>query len=147
VRAAGSHHPQGWITIHDVLRALASRVTATEAGGSPAPGRGSPGDYGPAEAREDLTALPGYQILEITITSASPAARHVLGEAAWPPGAVPVAVQDSRGLRDADPGIRVRPGDRISLLAPARPGAPEPHARPPETGACPTWPPGPRSAG
>ena len=123
VQAAGSHHPQGWITTRDVLRALAGQVTATGAAGSPAPGRGSPGDHGPAKAREDRTALPGYEILEITITSASPAAGHVLGEAAWPPGAVPVAVQDSRGLRDADPGIRLRAGDRISLLAPARPGA------------------------
>ena len=134
VRSANSQHPQGWITTQDVLRALASRVTAAEADGSRAPGAGSPGDNGPAEAREDDAVLAGYEILEITITSTSPAAGHVLGDATWPPGAVPVAVQDARGLRDADPGIRLRPGDRISLLAPAgHPGAAEPEPRPPET--------------
>jgi CIC family chloride channel protein len=118
VRAADSQRPQGWLTTQDVLRALAARVTATEAAGFPARGRGSAGDHGSAGTPADLAARPGYEILEITITPASPNAGHVLGEAAWPPGAVPVAVQDARGLRDADPAIMLRPGDRISLLAP-----------------------------
>jgi hypothetical protein len=40
-----------------------------------------------------------------------------LGDITWPPGCVPVSVQDAQTLRDPDPGVTLAHGDRVSLLA------------------------------
>jgi hypothetical protein len=75
------------------------------------------------------TPLDSYQLLEVTIPAGSAAAGQKLGDITWPPGCIPVSVQDARTLRDPDPGITLAPGDHVSLLAPAPPG-PE-RSRPP----------------
>ena len=47
------------------------------------------------------------------------------------PGCIPVTVLDNGTLRDADPGISLAAGDRITLLAPQHaPGAITPARRP-----------------
>ena len=114
---ARTGQPQGWITSHDVLRTLTRTVTATE----------TTADQAAAPAGEDPGGLPGYQLLEVTIGPADPAAGRRLGDTAWPPGWIPVSVQGTRTLRDAEPGILLQPGDRVSLLAPRPPARrPEP---------------------
>ncbi len=108
VVAPGTGQPQGWVTSHDVLQALTRTVTATETAGAGTP------------AGDDHGGLPGYQLLEITIGAGAPAAGRPLGDTAWPPGWIPVSVHSARELRDAEPGLLVQPGDRVSLLAPRR---------------------------
>ena len=70
-------------------------------------------------AGEPPAPLPGYQLIELTVTDASPAAGAQLGSVTWPPGSIPVAVLRDHAQQFPDPAITLRPGDRISLLAPA----------------------------
>ncbi len=92
--------------------------------------------------------LHGYQVIEVTVSAASPAAGARLGTIAWPPGTTPVAVLHDHTRSDADPAITLHPGDQVSLLtpAPATPDHPAPPAtrQTPETGD--TRPPGPSPA-
>jgi chloride channel protein, CIC family len=111
VLADDGRHLQGWITTHNVLRAVA-RAATTEA--QPAAHRP------PSDPPEAPTPLPSHQILEITIPAGSPADGHQLGDTTWPPGFVPVTVLRTRSLADPDPAIILAPGDRINLLAPAQ---------------------------
>src|SRR5271169_3934650 len=97
VISADGQHLQGWITSQNILQAVARHMHA-------APGQ--PPD-----------PLPGYQILEITISASSPAAGQALGDTTWPPGWIPVTILDNHTLRDPDPDITLAPGDRVNLLA------------------------------
>jgi CIC family chloride channel protein len=131
VAAAGGQPPQGWITSSDVLRALTREVTATETAASRA--RALAGHRSPDPAGEPGPGRPGYQLVQVTIGNGSPAAGRRLGDTAWPRGWVPVSVQDHRALRDAEPGIELRAGDRVNLLAPHANGHDaEPPAPPPQ---------------
>jgi CIC family chloride channel protein len=120
VLADGSRWPEGWLTSHDVLRTLTRQVAATEAATrreQSAAEKDQPGQIPPPG--EHPASLSGYQILEVTIADGSAAAGRRLGETAWPAGWTPVSVQDSQSVRDADPGIVLKAGDRVNLLAPA----------------------------
>jgi CIC family chloride channel protein len=115
VVAAGEQQPRGWITSSDVLRALTGVVTVTEETASRVRAPAEPAEGGPDG--EDGARLPGFQVMEVTIEAGSPAAGRRLRETAWPPGWVPVSVQDRHDLRDADPSLELRAGDRVSFLA------------------------------
>ena len=111
-------HLQGWLTSQNVLQAVARHISAAQAGAAqpqPAAGPALPG------RQDDLhrapTPLGGFKVLEIAIPASSPAAGRKLGDITWPPGCVPVSVQDACTLRDPGPGITLAPGDRVSLLA------------------------------
>jgi CIC family chloride channel protein len=123
VANAGGQSPLGWITSSDVLRALTREVTATETAAGRARALAAGGS--PDVAAEPGSALPGYQLVQVTIGNGSPAAGRRLGDTAWPPGWVPVSVQDHRALRDAEPGIELRAGDRVNLLALHASGPPD----------------------
>ena len=118
-------HLQGWITSSNVLQAVARHIRAARAASSQAQPAAVAFPPGP---RDDLrgapTPLDSYQLLEVIIPAGSPSVGQPLGDIAWPPGCVPVTVLDNGTLRDADPGIILAPGGRVSLLAPA-PGNPE----------------------
>ena len=118
VISADGQHLQGWITSQNMLQAVARHISAAQAGTAqpqPAAGPALPG------RQDDLhrapTPLGGFKVLEIAIPAGSPAAGRKLGGITWPPGSVPVSVQDARTLRDPDPGITLAPGDCVSLLA------------------------------
>ena len=108
----------GWVTNNRVLQTVARQISAagletTQAQlaadwAAPDPG---------ATLREPPTPLRGYQILEVTVQSDSPAAGESLGTLSWPPGWTPVAVIHSRKMRDPDPGVPLTVGDRVILLA------------------------------
>ncbi len=126
-------HLQGWLTSQNVLQAVARQISAAQAGAAqtgaaqtgaaqtgtaqpqPAAGPTAPGQQD--DLRRAPTPLAGFTVLEIAIPAGSPAAGRKLGDITWPPGCVPVSVQDARTLRDADPGITLAPGDHVSLLA------------------------------
>ena len=132
VISADGQHLQGWITSQNVLQAIARHMHAAPAA-TPAHQAAALAVPGPQAAPgQPPDPLPGYQILEITISAGSPAAGQALGGTTWPPGWIPVTVLDNHTLRDADPGITLAPGDRVTLLArePHTPQPAHPHGQP-----------------
>ena len=132
VISADGQHLQGWITSQNVLQAVARHMHAAPAA-PPAPRAAAPSVPGPQAAPGQPPApLPGYQILEITISAGSPAAGQALRDTTWPPGWIPVTILDTHTLRDPDPGITLTPGDRVNLLArePRNPQPAHPHDQP-----------------
>jgi chloride channel protein, CIC family len=120
VLSADGHRVQGWVTSDSVLQALAREVSGAhgEAAHAQAAADGDHGDT------EDMLGhppdpLPGYQLIEITVTEDSPAAGRKLNDAPWPPGSTPVSVLRGRQLHAPHPGTGLVPGDRVSLLIPA----------------------------
>ena len=132
VISADGQHLQGWITSQNVLQAVARHMHAGPAAAQ-APHAAHPAvSAPPAAPGQPPDPLPGYQILEITISAGSPAAGHTLGDTTWPPGWIPVTVLDNHTLRDPDPRITLTPGDRVNLLArePHNPQPAHPHDQP-----------------
>ncbi len=118
VVSADERQLEGWVTSEEVLQALAHRVAGTDATVHPqAAADGEPG-HQQAAPEHPSVPLPGYYIAEITITEHSPAAGRELGDIGWPPASIPVLVLQDGSLRQPRPGIRLRPGDRVSLLIP-----------------------------
>ncbi|MGD0377455.1 MAG: chloride channel protein, partial [Streptosporangiaceae bacterium] len=111
-------HLQGWLTSQNVLQAVARQISAAQAGfAQPQPAAGPAPAGRPDDLHRAPTPLGGFTVLEIAIPAGSPAAGRKLGDITWPPGCVPVSVQDARALRDPDPGITLAIGDHVSLLA------------------------------
>ncbi len=115
----------GWITSHDVLRVLAQRIGA--AGGEIERGalaaefaRRDPS----AEVHEPPTPLRGYEVVELAVDETSPGRGRRLQEIRWPEGCRVVAVIDGRKTHAASGEMRLRAGDHVILLVPAR--EPEP---------------------
>ena len=118
VLSADGQHLQGWITSQNVLQAVARHISAAQAGtAQPQPGAGPALPGRQDDLHRAPTPLGGFKVLEIAIRAGSPAVGRKLGDITWPPGSVPVSVQDARTLRDPDPGITLAPGDCVSLLA------------------------------
>jgi CIC family chloride channel protein len=134
VLSADGHQVQGWVTSAGVLRALAREVSGAhrEVSGAhreAAQAQAAAGwDDGDAEAmlRHPPAPLPGYQVIEITISDGSPAAGRKLDDVRWPPASTPVSVLRGRRLYAPHPGSDLRPGDRVSLLIPAPQDPPPP---------------------
>jgi CIC family chloride channel protein len=122
VLSTDGRHLQGWITNQNVLRAVATQLSADvpniEAGHRAAEWA--------ATATEDPehdpgAQLSGYHIAEYTLAEDSPAIGHTLGEFTWRPGHIPVSVLHHRRLYDSIAHIRLQPGDRVNLLVPNEP--------------------------
>jgi chloride channel protein, CIC family len=119
VISADGQQLQGWITSHNVLHAVARRISAARAAtAEPEAPTQRAIPHHQAAAHEAPHPLPGYQILEITISAGAPASGKTLGDISWPPGMLPVTILNHHTLRDADPAITLAPGDRINLLTP-----------------------------
>jgi CIC family chloride channel protein len=108
VLSADGQQAEGWVTGASVLRAIARQIS-----------EGQEHADGETPAGEPPAPLNGYQVIELTVTGASPAAGARLGAVAWPAGSMPVAVLRGHDHQSPDPALALRPGDRISLLAPA----------------------------
>jgi len=137
VLSSGGQQVQGWITAPAVLRAIARQITAAQPATAQAQAAADWDHADPDQLAQDPpNALPGYQLVEIAITSGSLAAGRKLGDITWPPASTPVSVQRGRHLRPPRPEITLTAGDRVSLLtaapgdAPARPAAEDSHPPP-----------------
>jgi chloride channel protein, CIC family len=120
VLSADGQLVQGWVTGASVLRAIGrqisdSRDEAVRAELGAVPDNGA-GEIPPLRPPDPLH---GYQVIEVTVSAASPAAGARLGTIAWPPGTTPLAVLHDHTHSDADPAITLHPGDQVSLLTPA----------------------------
>ncbi|HEY3878609.1 MAG TPA: TrkA C-terminal domain-containing protein [Trebonia sp.] len=134
VLSADGHRVEGWVTGAGVLRALDRQITSSQADTIQAQAAAD-WEHGDAEAvtGHPTAPLPGYQVIEITVTGDSPAAGRKLGDVAWPPAGTPVAVQQGRRLRPPDRQLTLSAGDRVSLLIPAPQGS---HPAHPDGSGC-----------
>ena len=142
VLSADGQQVQGWITNNRVLQTIASKIHASQAQATQAQLAAEWALPDPETGlREPPTPLRGYQILEITIPDRSPIAGQPLGAITWPPGCTPVSVIHTRRMRDPDPAITLKPGDRVIMLA-TEPAQPRPqHVQPAPGGHPPCRPP------
>jgi chloride channel protein, CIC family len=101
---------EGWITSASVLRTVAARLGA-------APPQGT-GPQIVSRRPAPPMPLPGYRVIDISLEPGSAIAGRKLDSVSWPAGSRPVSVLRHRSLRDPDPGLRLAPGDRVSLLVP-----------------------------
>ena len=122
---------EGWVTSASVLRAIAGEISDSQHEAARAQaGAGPEHDGEESPPREPPAPLSGYQLIDLTVTPASPAAGLPLGSITWPPGTAPVAVLHDHTHRPPGPATTLHPGDRISLLTPAP--APPHRSSPPE---------------
>jgi CIC family chloride channel protein len=112
-----------------VLRALTRQITGSQAAAMQAQAAAGP-EHGDTEAMpaRPPVPLPGYQVIEITVTGDSAAAGRKLGDLRWPAGGTLVSVLSGRRLRSPDSEITLSAGDRVSLLIPVPQGTQPPHA-------------------
>ncbi|HVV12062.1 chloride channel protein [Amycolatopsis sp.] len=111
---------QGWLTNQNVLRAVATQLTAAEpdiAAGHQAAEWAEP--HGRAAEHDLHSQLAGYRIVEHTLAPDSAAVGRTVGDLDWPAGHLPVSVLHNRRLIDAEPTIRLAAGDRLNILVPA----------------------------
>jgi len=124
VLSADGQHVQGWVTSTSVLQEVGRQIRTTPAEAGTGPDHGDQA----SPPREPPAPLPGYEVIEITVSGDSPAAGRELRDVTWPPGSTPVSVRHGRRLRAAGPGVTLAAGDRVSLLAPAPGRPPQQHA-------------------
>jgi chloride channel protein, CIC family len=126
VLSADGSRVEGWVTDGSVLSALGREIGGARPQAAPprvGPGLDDAGLDGPGlgQARRDPPApVRGYRLVEVTIDTGSPAAGARLGAVRWPAGSAPVAVVRGGSRRAPDADMALRPGDRVSLLAPVK---------------------------
>jgi chloride channel protein, CIC family len=116
VLSADGHQVQGLVTGTGVLQALARQITTAQTQ--------SAADWDHADPDSPLrhppAPLPGYQVIEITITGDSPGAGQKLKDVAWPPGSIPRVGPARTPAPPAQPGQHA---GRRRARQPADPGA------------------------
>ena len=129
VLSADGQRVEGWVTGASVLRALARQITGSQDAATQAQSAANP-EHGDTEAMlaHPPVPLPGYQVIEITVTGDSAAAGRKLGDLRWPAAGTLVSVLSGRRLRPPDSEITLSAGDRVSLLIPVPQGTRPPHA-------------------
>jgi CBS domain-containing protein len=110
---------RGWLTRGDVLRALATELTASEREVEEgALAADFAFDDPSAEIHAPTTPLRGYQLVELRIPTDSPARGRRVGDIALPPGSTLVAITQGREIRAAHAELELQPGERAIVLAP-----------------------------
>jgi CIC family chloride channel protein len=125
---------QGWVTAPGVMRAIAREMNATQAQLTADWQHGDP----EALLRHPPTPLPGYRVIEISVTPGSAGAGRKLKDITWPRASAPLSVLRGRRLRPPHPELVLAPGDHVNLLTPAphsSPAAAEPDRDQPLTEA------------
>ena len=107
----------GWVTQHDVIRALAQRIT--DAGGETAQGTlsaewGNP--HAPGQLHTPSFPLEGYRLFEVPITADSTLAGHRVYGVELPPGAIAAAITAGRRTVVARDDTVLQAGDRLHVL-------------------------------
>jgi chloride channel protein, CIC family len=110
---------RGWLTRADVLRALATSISASEQETE----RGAlAADFAatdPASAiHQPTTPLRGYETLELRVLPNSPARGKRVADIQWPRGCTVVAVTQDREIHAAHPDLQLHPGEHVIVLAP-----------------------------
>ena len=119
VLSPDGQHLRGWITRHNVLRALSERIDSSV--GEAERGRLA-AEFSEEDAASRLhvprTPLEGYDIVEVVMRQGSPALDRRLGDVSWPAGAIVVAASERHELVAPRSDLELRSGERVILLAP-----------------------------
>jgi CIC family chloride channel protein len=109
----------GWITRQNVLGAIAQRLgaSAQEIEQGALAGQYERPDAS-ARVHVPSTPLGGYDLVEIVIGPRSPALGRRLGEIAWPPGSLAVAIAKGHEIIAPRADLELRSGERVVLLTP-----------------------------
>jgi CIC family chloride channel protein len=112
-------HLKGWLTRRDVIRAIGQTFKASTREAE----RGSLAaefavDDPDTEVHQPTNPLEGYEVVEITISPASPLLGLRIDEVAWPPGCLAVAVSEGRELSAPRSDSKLLIGERVILLTP-----------------------------
>ncbi len=109
----------GWLTRADVLRALATRLSSSEAEIEEGAAAAELAVTDP-QAAIHLPSSPmrGYEMLELRITPDSPARGRRIADIKWPPGVIVAAVTAGREIHAARPDLTLEPNERLIVLAP-----------------------------
>jgi CIC family chloride channel protein len=123
---------RGWLTRADILKALATKLSSTEQQIEEGAEAAEFAVDDPAAAiHTPSTPLQGFEMLELRVFANSPARGRRVADIDWPAGAIVVAVTQGREVHAAHADLRLQPGERVIVLAPAeRGGARDGHAMP-----------------
>ncbi|HTJ67150.1 MAG TPA: chloride channel protein [Actinospica sp.] len=117
VLSADGARVEGWVTnasaMHAIARDLGAATTASTRAELEADLAAA---HQPTDEADSPNPLTGYRVVEVLVEDGSPAAGRVLGAVEWPAGHIPVSVLHRRVLHEADPGLKLAPGDRVNLL-------------------------------
>ncbi|MGH2834300.1 MAG: chloride channel protein [Solirubrobacteraceae bacterium] len=108
---------RGWLTRADILRALASRISASE---QEIEQGALAANFAATESaiHKPNNPLRGYQTLELRIPPDSPAQGRRVADIQWPPGCIVVAITQNREIHAAHPDLQLHTGERVIVLAP-----------------------------
>jgi chloride channel protein, CIC family len=126
VLSADGRQIPGWVTASDVLQTIARQITTTQPQTPQAQITADDDHADPDLLRQyPPTPLPGYRLIEVTITPQSAAAGQTLSAVTWPRAGVPVSVLRGHQRGAPHPQVTLAPGDRVSLLTVASDGGGE----------------------
>ena len=113
------HHLKGWLTRRDVIRAVGQTLTVSTREAE----KGSFAaefavDDPEAQVRQPTNPLEGYEVVEFTISAASPLLGLRVDQVAWPPGYLAVAVSEGRELGAPRSDSELLVGERVIFLTP-----------------------------
>jgi len=135
VLSTDGEHLLGWVTRHNVLRALSEYIGSSALDPQSLEGPAGSRDGPDTDLiRRPQLPLEGYVIVDIQVSPDSPSIGRRLDEISWPRGAFVVAVGQDRELIAPRDDFEVRPGNHVVLLAPTT-GEDTDRARPPPTTA------------
>ena len=109
----------GWVTQHDVIRAMAQRITDTNdetARGTLSAEWGDP--HAPGQLHTPSFPLEGYRLLMVPINADSALVGHRVGELELAPGGIAAAVTAGRRTVVARDDAVLHAGDRLHVLVP-----------------------------
>ena len=109
----------GWVTQHDVIRAMAQRITDTSgetAQGTLSAEWGDP--HAPGQLHTPSFPLEGYRLFVVPITADSALVGHRVDGLELPPGAIAAAITAGRRTVVARDDAVLHAGDRLHVLVP-----------------------------
>jgi chloride channel protein, CIC family len=110
-------HLKGWLTRRDVIRAIGKTFAAStrqaEKGSLAAEFAVDDPD---TEVHKPTNPLEGYEVVEVTISPASPLLGSRIDDVAWPPGCLAVAVSEGREIVVPRRDTKLKAGQQVILL-------------------------------
>jgi CIC family chloride channel protein len=120
VLSPDGHHVQGWVTSASLLRALARKISGAHGQATQAQADAGQDHRDTQDMLTPPPRPPPRDPVQITVTDDSPAAGRKLADVCWPPASIPVSLLRGGQLHPPRPASELAPGDRVSLLIPAR---------------------------
>ena len=115
-------HVQGWLTRHNVVRALAHNVNPSTRNTEQTAIAAHPAANGPtSHGRQHDTPLAGFEIIELHIGAESPALGRRVSEISWPAGSRVLAVTEAQEIVPLHTDTKLRASEQVIVLTPSLP--------------------------